>query len=96
MSVRPIRDRVVVRRAEEEPTSAGGIVLPGAAAEKPNIGEVVAVGDGRVLSSGEKAPMQVKVADKVLFDKYAGTAINIDGEELLVMREQEIIAVIEG
>jgi chaperonin GroES len=97
MNIRPLHDRVVVRRGEEEKTSAGGIVLPGSAAEKPNQGEVVAVGNGRVLNNGEVHPVSVKVGDKVLFGQYAGSnVVNIDGEELLIMSENEIFAVLEG
>lgn len=96
MNIRPMRDRVIVRREEEETTSAGGIVLPGSAAEKPIAGEIIAIGKGRVLDNGDVAAMDVKVGDKVLFGKYGGTEIKIEGEELLVLREEDIIAVIEG
>ena len=94
MKIRPLHDRVVVRRMEEETTSAGGIVLPGSAAEKPDQGEIVAVGNGQVTDNGVRA-LDVKVGDKVMFGKYAGTEIKVDGEELLVMKEEDIVAVIE-
>ena len=96
MNIRPMRDRVIVRREEEETTSAGGIVLPGSATEKPVAGEIIAIGKGRVLDNGDVAAMDVKVGDNVLFGKYGGTEIKIDGEDLLVLREEDIIAVIEG
>ena len=95
MKLRPLYDRVVVRRVEEETTSAGGIVLPGAAAEKPSQGEVLAVGAGKLLDSGELRPLEVKVGDKVLFGKYSGTEVKVDGEDLLVMGEGDIQAVVE-
>jgi len=96
MNIRPLQDRVVVRRMEEERTSAGGIVLPDSATEKPVQGEVVAVGNGKVLDSGESRPLDVKVGDKVLFGKYSGTEVKIGDEDLLVMREEDIMGVIEG
>ena len=96
MNIRPLHDRVVVRRMEEERTSAGGIVLPDSATEKPVQGEVVAVGNGKLTSSGEVRPLDVKVGDKVLFGKYSGTEVKIGDEELLVMREEDIMGVIEG
>ena len=95
MKLRPLYDRVVVRRVEEETTSAGGIVLPGAAAEKPSQGEVLAVGAGKLLDSGELRPLEVKVGDKVLFGKYSGTEVKVGGEDLLVMGEGDIQAVVE-
>jgi chaperonin GroES len=96
MNIRPLYDRVVVRRKEEEATSAGGIVLPGSAKEKPNQGEVVAVGEGKSLDSGEIRPLAVKVGDTVVFGQYAGSnTIEIDGEELIIMGESEIFAVVE-
>ncbi|RMH42505.1 MAG: co-chaperone GroES [Gammaproteobacteria bacterium] len=95
MSIRPLHDRVVVRRLEEERKSAGGIVLPDSAAEKPSKGEVIAVGNGKILDNGEVRALDVKVGDKVLFGKYSGTEVKIDGEELLVMREDDIMAIIE-
>ena len=96
MNIRPIQDRVVVRREAEEATTAGGIVLPGAAAEKPDTGEVVAVGAGKVLKNGEQRALAVKAGDKVMFGKYTGTEVKVDGQELLIMREDDIVAVIEG
>ena len=96
MNIRPLYDRVVVRRKEEEETSAGGIVLPGSAKEKPNQGEVVAVGEGKVLDNGELRPLAVKVGDKIVFGQYAGSnTIEINGEELILMSEGEIYAVID-
>ncbi|MFT5720978.1 MAG: chaperonin GroES [Motiliproteus sp.] len=94
MSIRPLHDRVVVRRKEEETTSAGGIVLPGSAAEKPTQGEIVAVGKGRILQSGDVQPMDVKVGDQILFGQYAGNTVKIDGEELLIMSESDIMGVL--
>ena len=96
MNIRPLHDRVVVQRMEEERTSAGGIVIPDSATEKPIRGEIKAVGNGKVTDSGEVRALDVKVGDTVLFGKYSGTEIKIDGEELLVMREDDIMAVIEG
>ena len=96
MNIRPLHDRVVVRRMEEETTSAGGIVIPGSAAEKPSQGLVVAVGKGKILENGDVRPLDLKIGDKVLFSKYGGTEVKVDGEELLVMREDDITAVIEG
>ena len=96
MNIRPLHDRVVIRRMEEETTSAGGIVLPGSAAEKPAQGEVVAVGKGKILENGDVRPLDVKVGDKVLFGKYGGTEVKVNDEELLVMREDDITAVIEA
>ncbi len=95
MNIRPLQDRVVIRRMEEERTSAGGIVLPDSATEKPVQGEVVAVGNGKVLDSGESRPLDVKVGDRVLFGKYSGTEVKIKDEDLLVMREDDIMGVIE-
>ena len=96
MKIRPLHDRVIVRRMAEERTSPGGIVIPDSAAEKPIQGEIVAVGKGKVLENGEVRPLEVKVGDKVLFSKYGGTEVKIEGEELLVMREEDITGVIEG
>ena len=96
MKIRPLYDRVVVRRQEEEETTAGGILLPGSAKEKPNQGEIVAVGDGKVLESGEVRPLAVKVGDKVVFGQYAGSnTIEVGGEELIIMGESEIFAVVD-
>ena len=97
MKLRPLHDRVVVRRSEEEKKTAGGIVLPGSAAEKANSGEILAVGTGRVLENGEVRALSVKVGDKVVFGPYSGSnTVKVDGEDLLVMAENEILAVIEG
>ena len=95
LKIRPLHDRVIVRREEEERTSPGGIVIPDTAAEKPIRGEVTAVGKGKILESGDVRPLDVKVGDKVLFGKYSGTEVKVEGEELLVMREEDITAVIE-
>ncbi len=96
MNIRPLHDRVVVRRMEEERTSPGGIVLPDAATEKPVQGEVLAVGNGKILDNGEVRALDVKVGDTVMFGKYSGTEIKINGEEVLVMREEDIMGVIES
>ena len=96
MKIRPLHDRVVVRRTEEERTSPGGIVLPDSATEKPIQGVVVAVGNGKVLDDGSQRKLDLKKGDKVLFGKYSGTEVKVDGEELLVMREDDVMAVIEG
>ena len=95
MNIRPLHDRVVVRRLEEEKMSPGGIVIPDSATEKPIQGEVVTVGNGKILDSGEVRGLDVKAGDKILFGKYSGTEVKIDGEELLVMREDDIMGVIE-
>jgi len=95
MNIRPLHDRVVVRRLASETTSAGGIVIPDSAKEKPIQGEIVAVGKGKVLEAGGVQAMDVKVGDKVLFGKYSGTEVKIGDEELLVMREEDIMGVIE-
>ena len=95
MSIRPLHDRVVVRRLDEERTTSGGIVLPDSATEKPMEGEVISVGNGKITESGDVRPLDVKPGDKVLFGKYSGTEVNVDGEELLVMREDDIMAVVE-
>ena len=96
MNIRPLQDRVIIRRMEEEKTSPGGIVIPDSATEKPIKGEVVAVGNGLVLDNGEIRPLDLKVGDKVLFGKYSGTEVKLDGEELLVMKEDDVMAVLEG
>ncbi len=96
MKIRPLQDRVIVKRMEEERTSAGGIVIPDSAAEKPIRGEVIAVGPGKVQDNGKKLPVDHKVGDKVLFSKYSGTEVKIDDEEYLVMREDDILGVIES
>ncbi|CAL1240315.1 co-chaperone GroES [Candidatus Methylocalor cossyra] len=96
MNIRPLYDRVVVKRWEEEKTSPGGIVIPDTAKEKPIQGEVVAVGKGKVLDNGEVRPVAVKVGDRILFGKYAGTEVKIDGTEYLMLREDDIIGVFEN
>ncbi|MFT6372417.1 MAG: chaperonin GroES [Gammaproteobacteria bacterium] len=95
MNIRPLHDRLVVRRKEEERTTAGGIVIPDSATEKPSTGEVIAVGNGKITESGEVRALDVKVGDVVYFGKYSGTELKVDGEELLIMREDDIIAVVE-
>ena len=95
MKIRPLHDRVVVRRKEEDTTSAGGIVIPDSATEKPSTGEILATGNGKITDSGEVRSLDVKVGDTVYFGKYSGTEIKVDGEELLIMREDDIIAVVE-
>lgn len=94
MKIRPLHDRVVIRRVEEETKTAGGILLPGSAAEKPSQGEVVAVGNGIIKDNGDVRPLDVKVGDKVLFGQYSGSTVKVDGEELLIMKESEIFAVL--
>ena len=96
MNLRPLHDRVVVKRMEEERTSPGGIVIPDSATEKPIKGEVLAVGNGKVNESGDVRPLDLKVGDTVLFGKYSGTEVKVEGEDLLVMREDDVMAVIEG
>lgn len=96
MKMRPLHDRVVVRRTEDERTSPGGIVIPDTATEKPMKGEVLAIGNGKKLDNGEVRSLDVKVGDQVLFGKYSGTEVKIDGEDILVMREDDIMAVLEG
>ncbi len=96
MKIRPLHDRVIVRRTEEERTTAGGIVIPDSATEKPAEGEIVAVGNGKILDNGEQRSLDVKAGDKILFGKYAGNEVKIDGEELLVLREEDIMGVLEG
>ena len=94
MKIRPLHDRVIVKRVEEEEKTKGGIIIPDTAKEKPIEGKVTAVGAGKILENGTKQPLEVKKGDKVLFGKYAGTDITIDGEEHLIMREDDIIAII--
>ena len=96
MNIRPLHDRVVVKRMEEERTSAGGIVIPDSATEKPSRGEILAVGNGKVAENGDVRALDVKVGDKVLFGKFAGTEVKVDGQEVLIMREDDIMGVIEG
>jgi len=96
MNLRPLHDRVIVKRVEEETTSPGGIVIPDSATEKPIRGEVVAVGNGKILDDGSKRELDIKAGDKVLFGKYSGTEVKVGDDELLVMREDDIMAVIES
>jgi chaperonin GroES len=96
MKIRPLHDRVIVKRLEEERTSAGGIIIPDSATEKPIQGKVIAVGKGKILENGTVRPLDLKVGDKILFGKYGGTEVKVDGDELLVMREEDVMAVIEG
>lgn len=95
MKVRPLHDRVIVKRVEEEEQTKGGIIIPDTAKEKPIEGKVVAVGKGKVLENGNQQPLEVKEGDKVLFGKYAGTEIKLEGEEHLIMREDDIIAIVD-
>lgn len=95
MTIRPLNDRVVVKRLEAEEKTASGIVLPGSAAEKPDMGEVIAVGNGKLLDNGERQKLDVKVGDKVIFGKYSGQTVKVDGDELLVMREEDIFGIVE-
>lgn len=96
MKIRPLHDRVIVKRVEEERKTASGIVIPDTAAEKPDQGEVIAVGTGKVMEDGKVIPLQVKVGDRVLFGKYSGTTVKVKGEELLVMREDDIMGILEA
>ena len=96
MNIRPLHDRVVVRRLEEETTTSGGIVLPDSAAEKPSQGEVLAIGPGKVLDNGEVRACDVKAGDKIIFGQYGGSTVKIDGEELLILSESEIFGVLES
>ena len=96
MNIRPLHDRVIVKRLEEDRTSPGGIVIPDTAAEKPIRGKIVAVGKGKILENGAVRPCDVKVGDQVLFGKYSGTEVKVEGEDLLVMREEDVMAVIES
>ena len=95
MKIRPLHDRVIVKRLESERKTASGIVIPDTAGEKPDQGEVIAVGNGKILEDGSVRPMSVKPGDKILFGKYAGQTVKVDGEELLVLREEDILGVIE-
>lgn len=96
MKIRPLHDRVVVKRTEEDSTSAGGIVIPDSASEKPSKGEIIAVGNGKILDSGDVRMLDLKVGDKVLFGKYSGTEIKVDEEDYLVMREDDIMAIFDA
>ena len=95
MKIRPLQDRIIVKRVESEDKTKGGIIIPDSAKEKPMEGKVIAVGNGKVLDNGQKTTLDVKAGDKVLFSKYAGTEIKIDGEEHLIMREDDILGIIE-
>jgi chaperonin GroES len=94
MAIRPLHDRVAIKRLEAEEKTASGIVLPGSAAEKPDMGEVLAVGKGKILENGQCRALELKVGDKVIFGKYAGQAIKVDGEEILVMREEDVMGIV--
>lgn len=96
MKIRPLYDRVVIRRSEENRTSSGGIVIPDTAKDKPVLGEIIAIGDGKILDNNQKRPLAVKVGDKVLFAKYAGTEVKLGDEDVLVMREEDLMGVVEG
>ncbi|HEY6025630.1 MAG TPA: co-chaperone GroES [Pseudolabrys sp.] len=96
MKIRPLHDRIIVKRLEEELKTASGIVIPDTAAEKPDQGEVLAIGKGKVLDDGKVRPLDVKVGDRVLFGKYSGQTVKVKGDELLVMREEDIMGVIES
>ncbi|MCZ6642103.1 MAG: co-chaperone GroES [Gammaproteobacteria bacterium] len=95
MNIRPLHDRVVVRRLDEETLTAGGIVLPDSAQEKPSQGEILAIGSGKILDNGEVRPLDVKVGDKIIFGQYGGSTVKIDGDELLILNESEIFGVLE-
>ncbi len=95
MSIRPLQDRILVKRIDEEETTSGGIIIPDTAKEKPQEGKVIAVGKGKVGDDGKKTPLDVKKGDKVLFSKYSGTEVNLDGEEHLIIREDDVLGVIE-
>ncbi len=96
MNIRPLHDRVIVRRKEEERTTASGIIIPDAATEKPIMGEILAIGKGKILENGDVRPLDVQVGDTVLFGKYSGTEVKVDGEDILVMREEDIVGVVES
>jgi chaperonin GroES len=96
MKIRPLHDRVIVKRVEAERTTASGIVIPDSAGEKPDQGEIIAVGNGKIMDDGKVRPMAVKAGDRVLFGKYSGQTVKVDGEELLVMREEDIMGVVES
>ncbi|HHI96933.1 MAG TPA: co-chaperone GroES [Thermodesulfatator atlanticus] len=95
MKVKPLHDRILVQRIEEEERTKSGIIIPDTAKEKPIMGKVIAVGDGRILENGQKMPLSVKEGDRILFGKYAGTEVKIEGEEYLIMREDDVLAIIE-
>ncbi len=95
MNIRTLHDRIIVKRLDQETKTASGLIIPDAAAEKPDQGQVLAVGNGKVLEDGKVRPLEVKVGDRVLFGKYSGQSVKVDGEELLVMREEDVMAVVE-
>ena len=95
MKIKPLQDRIVIKRIEEEEKTKGGIIIPDSAKEKPQEGRVVAIGDGKTLETGKKAPLTVKPGDKILFGKYSGTEIKIDGEEHLILREEDVLAIVQ-
>ncbi len=95
MKIKPLHDRILVQRIEEEERTKSGIIIPDTAKEKPIMGKVIAVGDGRILENGQKMPLTVKEGDRILFGKYAGTEVKIEGEEYLIMREDDVLAIIE-
>jgi len=96
MKIRPLQDRIIVKRIEEEEKTKGGIIIPDTAKEKPMEGEVIAVGKGKILENGKKQPLEVKAGDRILFGKYAGTEVKIDGVEYLIMREEDVLGIIEN
>jgi chaperonin GroES len=96
VNIRPLHDRLIVKREAEERKSPGGIVIPDSAAEKPTFGKVLAVGKGKILDNGESRAPDVKAGDKILFGKYSGTEVKVNGEELLVMREEDVVAIVES
>ena len=96
MKIRPLQDRIIVKRVEEEEKTKGGIIIPDSAKEKPIEGKVIAAGNGKVLEDGKVRPLDIKAGDRVLFSKYAGTEIKLDGDEVLIMREEDVLGVIEG
>ena len=95
VNIRPLNDRIIARRVEEQEQMRGGLYIPDTAKEKPQEGEVIAVGNGKILNNGERVPMDIKVGDKVLFGKYSGTEVKLDGEEYLILREDDVLGVIE-
>ncbi|GAA4325970.1 co-chaperone GroES [Pigmentiphaga soli] len=95
MNIRPLYDRLIVKRVEQQRKTASGIVIPDSAAEKPEYGEVIAVGSGKLLQDGTQRPLELKVGDRVLFGKYAGQTVKLDGEEVLVLREEDVMAILE-
>lgn len=95
MNIRPLHDRVIVKRIEAERTTSSGIVIPDSAGEKPDQGEVIAVGTGKVLENGQKLPLEVKVGDRIIFSKYAGTEVKLDGDEYVIFSERDVLAIIE-